>query len=130
MWGKSGDAAGYFARPKGLSVDGDGHIWVSDSFLNYVQIFDQEGHLLGYLGGGGTYPGQFSVPTGVCVDQKSNRVFVVDQFPGRMQVFRYVTDQEAKALKQEQEMKKSGGAAAQAAPTADAKVQPQKGRVQ
>jgi DNA-binding beta-propeller fold protein YncE len=134
MWGKAGDVAGYFARPKGLSIDVDGHIWVADAFLNYVQIFDQEGHLLGYLGGGGTYPGQFSVPADVFVDQKTNRVFVTDQFPGRLQVFRYVTDEEAKVLKDEHDKKKGGSSpetkssASPEAQTTNAKVQSEKPR--
>ena len=133
MWGKEGDAAGYFARPKGLSIDSDGHIWVADAFLNYVQIFDQDGHLLGYMGGGGTYPGQFSVTADVLVDRKTNRVFVTDQYPGRLQVFRYVTDAEAKVLKEEQD--KAKGASAEsvqtsksATQTAEAKVQSDQGR--
>lgn len=127
MWGKAGDVPGYFARPKGLSIDSDGHIWVADSFLNYVQIFDQEGHLVGYVGSGGTYPGQFSVPVDVYVSQKTNRVFVTDQFPGRMQVFRYVTDAEAKVMKEEKEKDKSGEAAQAAPRAAEAKVPSDKG---
>lgn len=118
MWGKSGDAAGYFARPKGVSVDGDGHIWVADAFLNLVQIFDQEGHLVGYLGGGGTYPGQFSVPADVYVDQKTNRVFVTDQFPGRLQVFQYIPEQEARAMKAQKEKGSSGESAQAGKPAA------------
>ena len=29
-FGKNGDGPGYFARPKGIAVDSDGHIWVAD----------------------------------------------------------------------------------------------------
>lgn len=121
MWGKQCDAPGCFARPKGISLDSDGHIWVADAFLNTVQIFDTEGHLLGYFGGAGTLPGQFSTPASVYVDKKNNRAFVTEQFPGRMQVFRYVTDDEATKLKLEQDKTKSVKAA-QAAPPVEAKA--------
>jgi len=47
-------------------------------------------------------PGQFAVPAGVYVD-KLNRAFVTDQMQGRLQVFRYVTDSEAKVLKDERD---------------------------
>ncbi len=122
-WGKECDSPGCFARPKGISIDSDGHVWVADAFLNTVDIFDKEGHLLGYFGGAGTLPGQFSAPADVYVDTKNNRAFVTDQFPGRLQVFRYVTDEEAKALKMEQDKSKSVKAA-QAAPPVEAKAAP------
>jgi DNA-binding beta-propeller fold protein YncE len=110
-------------------VDSDGHIWVADAFLNYVQVFDEAAHLVGYMGGGGTYPGQFSVPAGVFVDVKTNRVFVTEQYPGRMQVFRYVTEAEAKALKEEKEKEKLGsGELAQPAPSATARSDSRPGR--
>ena len=44
---------------KGIAVDGDGHIWVADSYQDRVQVFNREGRLLTYLGGHGHYPGQF-----------------------------------------------------------------------
>lgn len=129
MWGKAGDAPGYFARPKGISIDGDGHIWVADAFLNTVQIFDTDGHLLGYFGGAGNLPGQFATPASVYVDKKTKRAFVTEQMQGRLQVFRYITDSEAKSLKEEQQ-KLHGVKAAQAAPPAvEAKVQSEKGPV-
>ena len=59
----------HFARPKGIAIDSDGHIWVADAFQNRVQFFDHEGHLLGFFGTGGGLPGQFGVPSGVYVDK-------------------------------------------------------------
>ncbi len=49
-FGEAGDGPGYFARPKGISIDGDGHIWVADSVQDRVQVYTPEGRLLIYLG--------------------------------------------------------------------------------
>ena len=38
-FGKAGDGPGYFARPKGIAVDGDGHVWVADGIQERVQVF-------------------------------------------------------------------------------------------
>ncbi len=54
--------------------------------------------------GHGELPGQFKALSGVAID-KQNRVFTTEQEPGRLQVFRYVTDAQAaeeKAKKQEE----------------------------
>ena len=56
---RPGDGPGHFARPKGIAIDSDGHIWVTDEVQSRVQVFDTEGQLLIYLGEHGWYPGQF-----------------------------------------------------------------------
>jgi DNA-binding beta-propeller fold protein YncE len=102
-FGKSGDGPGHFARPKGIAVDCDGHIWVADEVQSRVQVFDREGQLLIYFGQQGTYPGQFQALYGLSYDNKNNRIITSEQFPGRVQVFRYVTDAEAAAEKSRRE---------------------------
>lgn len=114
MFGKGGDGPGDFARPKGIAIDSDSHIWVADAFTNRIQIFDREGHLLAFFGTGGDLPGQFGVPSGVYVD-KQNRALVTEQLRGRLQVFRYFTDAEAKAMKEEKDKKSSAAVTAQSA---------------
>jgi len=109
-FGKNGDGPGYFARPKGIAVDVDGHIWVVDAMQNRVQVFNNEGRLLIYFGEMGAYPGQFQEPWGIAIDNKTNRVITSEQYQGRVQMFRYVTDAEAEKLKQERD-------AAQGTPT-------------
>ena len=98
-FGKAGDGPGHFARPKGIAIDGDGHIWVADEVQSRVQVFDNEGRLLLYLGERGWYPGQFQALYGIAADNHNNRIITSEQFPGRVQVFRYVTDAEAAAEK-------------------------------
>ena len=89
-----------FDRPKGIAVDCDGHIWVVDSAQDRVKVFDRTGQLLIYFGGSGEYPGQFAAAYGIAID-KNNRVITSEQFPGRVQVFRYVTDAEAEQARKE-----------------------------
>jgi DNA-binding beta-propeller fold protein YncE len=102
-FGKNGDGPGYFARPKGIAIDPDGHIWVADAMQQRVQVFNNEGRLLIYFGELGGYPGQFQELYGIAIDNKSNRVITSEQYQGRVQMFRYVTDAEADKLKQERE---------------------------
>jgi DNA-binding beta-propeller fold protein YncE len=95
-FGKAGDGPGYFARPKGIAVDSDGHIWVADEMQDRLQVFNKEGQLLTFVGQGhGELPGQFKALVGVGIDSKNNRVYTAEQYPGRVQMFRYVTDTEA-----------------------------------
>ncbi len=126
-FGKAGDGPGYFARPKGIAIDADGHVWVADEVQDRLQLFTPEGQLLMWIGGGhGVLPGQFSALVGVAVDRKTNRVFTTEQYPGRLQIFKYTRDAEAlaEAKKRDEEAAKkkaSGGAASVPAPKEPAK---------
>lgn len=115
MFGKNGDGPGYLARPKGIAVDADGHIWVVDAVQQRVQVFNREGQLLIYFGEAGNWPGQFSAPYDIAVDTKFNRVATSEQFPGRVQMFRYVTDAEAEQLRMERAKDESRSAAGETA---------------
>ena len=106
-FGKGGDGPGRFARPKGITLDCDGHIWVADEVQSRVQVFDKEGRLLIYFGQLGWYPGQFQALYGITYDKQNNRVITSEQFPGRLQIFRYVTDAEASAEKARREAKEN-----------------------
>jgi DNA-binding beta-propeller fold protein YncE len=102
-FGKAGDGPGYFARPKGIAIDRDGHIWVTDEVQSRVQVFDRQGRLLIYFGQPGGFPGQFGALYGIAADNRNNRIITSEQYPGRVQVFRYITDAEASALKAQRE---------------------------
>ncbi len=121
-FGQNGDGPGRFSRPKGITLDGDGHIWVVDELQSRVQVFDKNGRLLIYFGENGWYPGQFRAAYGVAFDYKNNRVITSEQWPGRLQVFRYVTDAEAAAEKARRE---AGETMAAAKPADSPKVQEQ-----
>ncbi len=136
-WGKQGDRPGTFSRPKGIAVDADGHVWVADAVQDILQCYTADGHFLMWMGGHGLFPGQFRALAGLYID-KNNRMFTSEQYPGRVQMFRYFTDDEAREqIKQRQaesDKKKSTGAetktgaaqnAAPAAPVSSAAQKPQ-----
>ncbi len=111
-FGKHGDGPGYFAMPKGIAVDCDGHIWVTDSMQNRVHLFTQEGDLLRWMGNKqGVLPGTFSGLQYIMIDNKTNRVFTSEVYPGRVQEFRYVTQAEAEKENERREALKAAGKA-------------------
>jgi DNA-binding beta-propeller fold protein YncE len=88
-FGERGLYVGNLVRPKGLAVDGEGHIYVVESYYDHLLVFDQQGRLLLPIGGSGQRPGQFYLPAGVWTDG-GDRVFVADMFNGRVSVFDYL----------------------------------------
>lgn len=117
--GKHCDGPGCFAHPKGIAIDSDKNIWVADPMLDLLQAFNREGQLLGIVGGHGNLLGQFSSLDGVYID-KNNRIFTSEQYPGRVQQFRYITNVEADQLKKEKEAQRGADKAAKEAPVAPA----------
>ena len=105
---RPGSRAGTFARPKGIAVDTDGHIYVADDEFNNFQIFSPKGDLLLAVGSYGSLPGQFHLLTGLAADTR-NRIIATDSGPSypRIEVFRYTTDAEA-ADEASKEAAKSG----------------------
>jgi DNA-binding beta-propeller fold protein YncE len=107
-WGKNGDGPGYFARPKGVSVDNDGHVWVADGMQDRVQVFTNEGQLCIAMGGHGLLPGQYQGLVDIHIDNRRNRVYTTEIYPGRVQEFRYVTDTEFDQLNKERQTQRAG----------------------
>ncbi len=101
-FGRNGDGPADFERPRSIAVDGDGHLWVVDAAQDLVKVFNKQGRLLIYFGGPGYYPGQFMGPWGIAIGP-ANQVVVSETFPGRVQVFRYITDAQAAAEKARRE---------------------------
>lgn len=124
-WGKNGDGPGYFARPKGIAIDSDEHVWVADGMQDRVQVFTKEGQLLIAMGGHGLLPGQYQGLVNVTIDNRRNRVYTSEIYPGRVQEFRYVTDAEFDQLKKERETMRAESAPKKATPPAAATAQAQ-----
>jgi sugar lactone lactonase YvrE len=87
--GKIGDSAGAMFRPKAVSVDSEGDLYVVDGVWGVVQVFNRQGQLLYNFGARGTHAGEFQLPAGLFIDH-NDRVYVVDSFNRRVQVFQYV----------------------------------------
>lgn len=67
--GSEGNMIGQFARPKGLSVDKEGNIMVVDAAFQNTQIFNKEGQVLMFFGGGPyNKPGDMYMPADVTIE--------------------------------------------------------------
>lgn len=81
-----GSAAG-FSRPQGLAID-DGHLFMADSVLGQVLVFDSgSGLKIATLGSFGSLDGQLFVPLDVVVDPADKNVYVTDSRNSRIAVF-------------------------------------------
>lgn len=101
-FGKIGDGLGQFARPKGIGVDSEGHIYAVDSAFDNFQIFNEDGQLLLFVGSKGTAPGTFWLPAGLHVDA-DDRIYIADQYNHRVQIFQYLGKKYEDKLAKEQE---------------------------
>jgi len=98
-FGDVGRNSGQFARPKTIAADREGNVYVTDAAFGNFQIFNEEGQFLldvGQRGGEGA-GGQFMLPAGIGIDQSDGRVYVVDQFFPKVDVFRPVDTPETRA---------------------------------
>lgn len=69
--GKAGGSLGSFARPKGVAVDDEMHVYVADAQFDAVQIFQKSGQLLMTFGAPGDKPESMGMPAGLCIDSTS-----------------------------------------------------------
>lgn len=90
-FGKLGIVPGTFARPKGIGIDSEGHIYVVDAAFNNIQIFDDKGNLLLWIGKFGFGPGEFNLPAGLYID-RGDKIYVADSMNKRIQVFQYISE--------------------------------------
>ncbi len=69
-WGTSGTGPGQFGMPHCLAMDSKGNLYVGDRDNNRIQIFTQDGKLLGQLT-------QFGRPSGIVID-RNDILYVTD----------------------------------------------------
>ncbi len=89
VFGRRGLFVGDLVRPKGVTADAAGNIYVVESYYDHLLVFDSQGEFLLPIGGGGSGTGQFVLPAGVWGDQR-DRIYVADMFNGRVVVFQYL----------------------------------------
>jgi sugar lactone lactonase YvrE len=89
QFGTRGLALGQLVRPKGVSVDGEGNVYVIESFYDSLLVYSPRGEFLMPIGGTGKATGRFYLPSGVWVDGK-NRVHIADMFNGRVVLFQFL----------------------------------------
>jgi sugar lactone lactonase YvrE len=87
--GARGLYVGNLVRPKGVSVDSEGNIYVVESYHDHLLVYNKRGEFLLPIGGTGQEIGSFYLPSGVWIDAK-DRVFVADMFNGRVSLFQFL----------------------------------------
>lgn len=94
MWGQFGQplpgdatSASSFWGPRGIAVDDNGHVLVTDTGNKRVVVFDENGNYITEFGTAGFDPGQFDEPVGIAIDPNSGMVYVVDTWNQRVQGF-------------------------------------------
>ena len=88
-FGQFGDGPGYFARPKGIAVDSEDHIYVADAGFNNIQIFDYEGNVLMAFSGFGHGRGAMVLPAGIYIDN-DDIIYVSDSFNERINIYEFL----------------------------------------
>ena len=86
---------GEFFRPKGISFDTAGRLFVSDSYMGVIQIFDASGNFYAVVGDADQHKAKkFKTPTGIFIDPK-NRLYVVEMFANKVSVYLLQDDTES-----------------------------------
>ena len=73
-------------QPSGLALDREGNIIVGECTNHSVRKYSPEGQLLASVGTGGSGRLQFSLPTGIAVNSRNNKLYVTDTENHRIQV--------------------------------------------
>jgi len=82
-----GDDENYqFYNPRDIEVDKEGNIYILDTGNDRIQKFDRNGEYISTLGRKGQGPGEFNIPTVLCLDSGLN-LHVLDFRNRRIQVF-------------------------------------------
>jgi DNA-binding beta-propeller fold protein YncE len=68
---------GQLFRPKGVATC-DGRVYVTDSYLGKIQVFDMRGGFLGVLADKTGEAMKLITPTGITVDAKRKRLYIVE----------------------------------------------------
>ena len=87
--GDRGLYVGNLVRPKGVTTDADGNVYIVESYFDHLLIYDMNGEFLLPIGGSGSAPGQFFLPAGAWSDQ-DGRIFIADMYNGRIVILLYL----------------------------------------
>ena len=75
-----------FGRVQGLLADGQGRIYLADSFRGVVKVLNATGTALGTIGSFGSEAGQLTGPASLALD-RNNRLFVATPGNTRVEIF-------------------------------------------
>jgi sugar lactone lactonase YvrE len=83
---------GRFYRPKGVCVDRNGLVFVSDSVLGVIQTFGSNGDFNAVLGTENGEVLKWKTPLGITIDSRQ-RLYVVEMLPNRVRVYDILNNQ-------------------------------------
>ena len=85
--GAWGVEKGEFFRPKGVTVDAQNRVYVSDSHMGVIQVFESTGEFYSAVGDP-EYKKvrKFKTPIGIFIDDR-NRLYVVEMFAQKVSVY-------------------------------------------
>ena len=83
--GEWGILPGQLFRPKGVALDKKGNIYVSDSYLEVIQVFSSDTRFKYVLANKGK-PYKFTSPAGITIDNQ-NRLYVCEMLKNQVSVF-------------------------------------------
>lgn len=86
LGGEKGEAPGRFLFPTYVSVDPQGHVYVTDTLNSRVQMFDADGKYVKSFGQRGNSWGMFDKPKGLALDSFGN-LYVADSGWSNVQIF-------------------------------------------
>jgi len=84
-FGSHGEGDGEFIWPAGIVLDQEGHVYVSDEWLNRISIYDRDGNFLSKWGKAGSGNGELNRPSGLAIS--GDTLFVADTRNHRIQKF-------------------------------------------
>jgi tripartite motif-containing protein 71 len=82
---------GQLYRPKGVSLDNTGMVFVSDSVLGVIQAFTLQGEFKAVLGAENGEVIKWETPLGITVDSRQ-RLYVVEMLKNRLRVYDILSD--------------------------------------
>jgi sugar lactone lactonase YvrE len=85
--GSWGVEKGELFRPKGVAVNAKGQIFIADSYLGVIQMFDPKGKFLAVLSDDKGKVKRFTTPTRLYFD-RNGLFYVVEMFANRISVYR------------------------------------------
>lgn len=89
--GGTGQGAGEFRTPLGLTIDEADRIYIADAGNNRVQVIDDAGNFMTEFGSRGWQTGEFDHPTDIALSfQRSYRLYVADTGNNRVQYCNFV----------------------------------------
>lgn len=91
LWATSGFGfgAGAMWAPIRVDVSNDGRVFVADAYNNQIQVLDAEtGEYITKFGSFGEGDGDLSLPFGVAIDERTQRILVTEVANNRISIFK------------------------------------------